>query len=459
MADTPDFTPVLDAIQGGTPEANIKAATLINKKIEDDKQGHINTQTQWAPFLINLVTGNLGSAYNSWNGGPTRQVEAYGPGGDKYIKEYNSRGHTGRVFDANGNELNADKIKTLDQQGLISREDITAQSTGAFQAGVSNATALASAERNPVLLAYQKAQGAALSSAGMANMHQERALLAKDAKWMDTVQQLDAKKRAELFKVISSQTQASQGKTTESGTTQGASAGGQGGTSKGTTAGMGAQVGATGIGQGQGAGMAGPGISGNIGGTGGSFANMQTMGSAGATSGAGTSQSTGNQQQANFRSQIEGILQSKLGDKEFADMQRYVQLTNNINAAAAKRSTEEYVPGVVPVAQQDYLLSGRRNSALADVQGMQNEAMTAAWNKFLAQKIHQAGGQVPNVALISDEFLQTPVAQGIRNRFGAYMDEIKTGKKHEPQEGAIYVDNQNNPVIIRNGKQEKLNVR
>ena len=458
--DTTPIAPIISAMSGGGPQANIAASKLINKKIEDDTVGHANTQTQWAPLIVNVLAGNMGSALKYFNGGPTREVEAYGPSGDKYIKEYNQRGVTGRVFDAQGNQLSVDKIKELDKVGLISSEDLTPAQKGEFQAGVTNETAAAAALRNPALAGYQAAQRAAVTSAGVANLYQERSNIAKNSKWLDTVQNLSPEKRSALFQVISSQSNISSGTTTETGKTGSASAGGQAGQGKTQSisgeAGFG--VNPAGVGAG-GTSVNGPKIGGAVGAGGSAFTQGQVSGSAGASNQAGTTSSTGNQLQSNLKSQIESLLQSKLDDKDFSNMQRYIQISNQIDQSNAKRQTDQIVPGVTPVPQQDYLTSGRRNSVLADIQGMKNEALTAAWNKFLAQKTHQLGGTPFNIGLAGDEFLQTPVAEGINNRFDGYAEEVKTGKKHEPKEGSIYVDNKNNPMIIRNGKPEKFNGR
>ena len=454
---------VLDkAVSSNDPDTRTQAIQLVNKKIENDKEGHVNTNTQWAPLVFSLLGRDYKGALNAWNGGMTRQVDAYGPDNTRYIQEYNARGRTGRVFDPNGNELKPEHIAEIDKNGgLISKEDITAASTGGFlsnRQGVQNA---AEAARGPALEAYKKAQAIGLSSAGIANLYNEQSKIAQRAGWMDAVAKLKPEDRAKLFQIVSQQNTASQGMSKETGTTQSLSAGEQKGTGKTTGAQMGADLGLKGAvppnGEGGKLGIA-PGISGGISGGESSFANTQGTSTSGSRAQAGTTAGASEAQQRTFQSAVNGILQNAIQTpQEFSDLQRYVSIQDQINKTKESRGVDMIAPGASPVPDIDPALSGRQNAALSSYQGMKNEALLSAWNHFLAGKVHSSRGQPVQLDEASNEFLSSTVARGINNRYDQAMNTIRTGKAYEPQKGDVIVDNRNKPKIWTGDKWESLN--
>jgi hypothetical protein len=459
---------VLDkAVSSNDSNARLAASDLINKKIENDKEGHVNTNTQWAPLIFSLLGRDYKGALTAWNGGLTRSVDAYGPDNTRYIQEYNARGRTGRVFDGNGNELKPDQIKKIDELGgLISKEDVTASATGGFLSERTGVQAAADAVRAPALAAYQKAQAIGLSSAGIANLYNEQANIAKRAKWMDAVAQLDPEKRADLFRYVSQQNQASQGTTTATGKTTSSTAG----TTTGKTVGQGAEVGG-GLGakgavppeKAGGAGGAGkmgiaPNINANVSGSEGASTGTQASATSTGRTEGGTSANSAVQQQLNFQSQVNALLQNAIKDpQEFSDLQRFVSLQDQIRLAQEKRGVESLAPGASPVPDLDPGLSGRQNAAIASYQGIKNEALLSAWNHFLASKVHSSRGKAVDLSEASSEFMSTNVARGITNRYDQFMNSVRTGQKYEPQKGDIMADNSNKPKIWTGEKWELLN--
>lgn len=455
---------VLDkAFVSNDPADRNEAANLINQKITNDKEGHVNTQTQWGSLITSLLSRDYKGAHAAWNGGPTEAVEAVGPDNNRYLKEYNARGVTGRVFDANGRELNPKTISELDAKGgLISNKDINAMQTGGWKSTLENVTKSQEALRKPALEALAGAQSAAVESAGLANLFEERRKLARNSPWMDEIAKLPPEERAKLFEAASRQTQTNRGQQTGTSTstsaTQGTSAGQQQGSSLGGEFGVGAKGGAVQPPAGaQGTGIKPPmggfpslNLGASAGGTSGSFSGAQTSNTQSSGATANTSTSAGDQAQMDVRSQIEGTLNRKMNDKEFADYQRFLQLTGQINETLSNRKVQKLAPGAQAIAPIDPALSGRRNAQIEDLHAIKNESLLAAWNHYYADAINANRGETPNLAKLADQFQQSTVAKGISKKYDMYINEVK-GIKYEPREGDIIVDNRNRPIIWKNG--------
>lgn len=464
-----DAAPVVEIARNlsqPSPQNNIAVSKLINSKIEADKNGdaHVNTHTQWAPFIMSLLGGNLKEAYKYWNGGPTRMEEAYHPTYGRAFKEYNANGVTGRMFDANGKPLSPDQIAEIDRKGgMISKADLTAAQTGAFQAARSGAVETATGLRKPILEQYSKASSVATAASSLNNLLNERINIAKKSKWMDAISQLSKEQREKLFSVASQSLQESKGATTESTTREGTSV------NLGTTEQKGSNVGAgikAGIKPGTNAAGetgAGGGVGGNlsIGGSSGTGAQNQVGATTGVGAASGTTTSEAAQRQSNLRNQIESIIQGKLSDTDFSDLQRYLQLSTKIDEVQSQLNLQDLVPGAEPIPGVDPYLSGSKNSMITDLSAKKNVALTAAYESFLANKMHSSGGDYTdeNIQKWREEFKKTNTYKGILYRFNSNIEEIKTNKAHQPKEGDIIVDNENRPEIRKNGRWEKLNVR
>lgn len=472
MADTTlDEPPVLNEVSvldkafvSNDPEERKQAANLINRKITDDQSGHVNTQTQWGALITSLISRDYKGALTAWNGGPTQQVEALGPDNNRYIKEYNARGVTGRVFDANGNELKPEHIAELDKQGgLISNRDINALQTGGWQASRENVTESQAAMRKPALEALSAAQQAGIESAGLANLYEERRKLARNSSWMNEIAKLPPEERARLFEAQSRQIQSNQGQqkgtSTSTSATQATNVGQQQGSSLGGDVGIGTKGGAmappAGAAPGTGikpptAGFPSLNLGASAGGTAGSYTGAQTSNTQSSSSNVNLSTSAGNQAQMDVRSQIEGVLNRKMNDKEFADYQRYLQLTGQINESLAKRPVQKLAPGAQPIAPVDPALTGSKNAQIEDLHGVKNEALLAAWSHYYADAINANRGKTPNLAKLAEDFQNTDVAKGITKKYDMYIGEVK-GNKYTPRDGDIIVDNRNRPLVWKNG--------
>jgi hypothetical protein len=461
---------VLDkAFASNDPDQRKQAANLINQKITNDKVGHVNTQTQWLDLIGSLMSRDYKGARIAWDGGAPQQIEALGPDNKRYLKEYNARGITGRVFDPNGKELNPDQIQALDDQGgLISNKDVNALQTGQWQSTLANITESQAAMRKPALEALSAAQQAGVESAGLANLYSERQQLARKSSWMNEIAKLPPAERARLFEAQSRQVQTNQGEqkgtSTSTSATQGTNVGQQQGASLGGDFGLGTKGGglAPPPGTPSGAGIRPPmagfpamNLGASAGGTSGSYTGAQTSNTQSAGSTANTSTSAGNQAQMDVRSQIEGVLNRKMDDKEFAEYQRYLQLTGQINESLAKRPVQKLAPGAQAVAPVDPALSGSRNAQIEDFHGIKNEALLSAWNHYYADQINANRGKTPNLAKLAEDFQGTDVAKGINNYYDRKIEEVK-GQKYVPSNGDIIVDKSNRPLVWRNGKWEKL---
>lgn len=453
------------------PKGRMQAAQIIQKKIENDTTGNMNTNTQWAPFVASLLSRDYQGALNAWNGGLTRQVDAYGPDNTRYIKEYNARGATGRLFTINGEQLTPEQVAEIDKRGgLISKEDLTATNTGSFMSERSAVQDAAAALRKPALDAFQNAQRIALASAGIANLHKEMADLASKATWMDAVAKLNREERSKLFQIVSQQNQASQGSQTESGQTASQSAsqaktagktqGAQLGIDLGGRAGIAPPAGGPGAGGGVGNVGIAPSIGGQVSGGASTSATNQATGATGVRASAQATAGTSVQQQTTFQSAVNGILQGAIQDAQgFSDLQRYVGLYDQIRKAEEKRGVSDLAPGAQALPEIDPALSGRQNAALASYQGIQNEALLSAWNHYMAKEINAKRGAATNMHAAANDFLASPVARGIMNRFDQIKKTVKTGQAYVPEKGDIVTDNQNRPRIWSGSKWEPLDVK
>lgn len=437
-----------NAVTNPTPENNQAAAKAMEAKAAADKATtQVNTETQWAPLIFSVLGRDYKGALNAWNGGMTRDVEAFDSQGNILYKKYNSRGWTGELLDPTTKKpLTEQQVK--DAGIVISREDTTGQGLARF----SGQQKILNANNQVIAENYALAEKAGISSGGRAALRNERADLAKGFKSeggkpsvLDLYMSLSPEERARLARIKSQQTTAAQGQTTESNKNIAVSAG----QTKGATSGLGVDVG---VAPAKGAGMGGVAPSAGVNATSGASTTNQGNTSASGGTGAGTTSSSAANQQIDFRSELESRLQSKLSEADYSRMQRYIQLGTMIDEADASVDASKFVPNVVKVAPQDHLLSGRQNSLLADYQGMKNEAMTSAWAHFFAMKVHANNGNLPDAQTLVEEFNNTDVVKGINNYYDVSMNKIR-GKEASFKEGDIVINPKNNrPGYWRDGK-------
>ena len=469
----PDLTPIrvlADAFKADAAEdQRLAAVDLARNKVANDKiMSDRNTETQWAPLIFSILGRNYEGALEAWNGGRVRDVEAFGPDNKLYIQRRNSRGSTGELFDSEGNKLSPEQMRDIEKRGwIVSKDDMTAAQGGEFQAVRQGTLGMRKAPFEQVTAAYKRASEQAVSSSGIANQWDELAKIAARSRnsetkrsWLDVYNKLPPEERAKLSAIASIQMQSAQGSTREAGTAAGTNVQQQQGATqqKGATfdTGVTGNVGAGGRGTQPrgGAGIAptmGTGVSEGRG----ASTGVQAGVSGSATTGAGTSASSGVQQQANFRTQVESILQGKMSDTEFTDFQRFLQLNNALNEIQANRKPEDLAPGAERLGEIDPLLSGQKNVAITAFKGMKNEALLAEWTHFIADKTNSSQGKNPDLAKWAKEFQESDIAKAIRYRYDSNINEVRDAKPHKPKDGDISVNNRNQIIVYRNGEWER----
>lgn len=443
-----------------TPEQKSIATKHIESKAEQDKLGDATTATQWAPLIFSVLSRNYEGALNAWNGGRKTYSDAFGPNGARYKQERNDRGSTGRLYDEDGNLLTPEQLKEINKKGwVVSKEDMTAAGLGTFKATNEGMYGMRKAPYEQVVNAYKKAADQAVASSGIANQYNELEKIAARSRnkdgvsWLDIYNKLPAEQRAKLSAAASIQTQSSAGTSRESGTTTGLNAGtnatetvsknanieGGAGT-KGAIPPSGKKVGVV------------PSIGTGFGQTNTGSNTAYGGSTSSGTSSASTSASSGVQQQAQFRNIVESIFQGKMSDAEFTDFQRFIQLNDALNEVQAKRGGETLAPGAENLGKIDPLLSGQKNVAITAYKGMQNEALLSEWNHFLADKMNSSGGRMPSQAEMAKEFENSEVYKAIKYRYGSNIEQVRSGKPHEPKDGDISVNNRNQLIVYKDGK-------
>jgi hypothetical protein len=461
----PELTPIHVLSQAFRDDAaedqRVAASNLINEKAKQDKIGDATTGTQWAPLVFSILGRNYEGALEAWNGGRKTYADAFGPEGSRYKQERNSRGSTGVILDADGNPLTPEQLKEVTKKGwIVSKEDMTAAGLGQFRATNEGILGMRKAPYEQVVGAYKKASEQAVASSGIANQYAElekiaaRSRNAKGVSWLDIYNKLPAEQRAKLSAAATVQIQSATGAANESGTSAGRSGGNQATSSQTKGAEVSGNLGGKfpPTGSGNTGGAIAPNIGVGVNATNASSASAQQGATTGATTAASTSASSGVNQQANFRNIVESVFQGKMNDAEFTDFQRFIQLNDSLNAIQEKRGGESLAPGSESLGKLDPLLSGQKNTAITAYKGMQNEALLSEWNHFLADKLNTSGGRMPSQAELAKEFEDSDTYKAIKYRYGSNIEQVRSGKAHEPKEGDVSVNNRNQLIVYRDGK-------
>jgi hypothetical protein len=428
-----------------SPEDRKTAATLINKKITNDTEGHINTQMQVLPMIGALIGGNLKEAYNYYNGGPTRVEDALHPTLGRFQREYNSRGPTGRIFDQNGNELNPNVVKKLDESGgLISNTDKNAFYTGAYAAATENQKAFMTGLAKPVADQYQKSialaqQGSVLRDA----LESRRALLAKDSMKpvVEVLSKMSSQDRQRALGFLSAQFGKTAGTSAE--TTAGQAANAMNTQNVQNTIGVRGAVGSP-----DGAGGPAGGIfPGGIGVNASRSTGGTTQAGASATTGATKGQTGGESEsvQRNVMSEIQRLTQGAISTPEqFNDFSRLIQYTNLIDQTRDSMKPEDMAPGTKVLTKIDPLMNSRADTIAYDIDFQKNNALNVAWNNYLAKEMHSNIKNVDPEAIgnLRDKFLSTNTYKAIERTYN-YELKRASGEKPQKEEGAIYIDRNN----------------
>lgn len=441
-----------------TSEDRLKTADLVNKKITNDTEGHINTQMQVLPMIGALIGGNLKAAYEYYNGGSTRIEDAIHPTLGRFQREYNSRGPTGRIFDQNGKELSANTVKELDQSGgLIGNTDRTAFSTGAYQAATENQKAFMTGLAKPVADQYAKSVATAQQGSALRNALETRRRLVADknmAPVLEVVGKLSPADRQKLFGFVSAQTGATTGRTAEETAAQSANVL-KGANVQGT---VGARGNLGNDGSVPGSVMPG-GIGVNASRSAGGMTQAGATGSSGATAGttAGTSEST----QKNVMSEISRITQGAISTPEqFAGLQSLVQTSDLLNNALMNMKPEDMAPGVKALPPVNPLLNSRLDVVTHDIDFQRNNALNVAWNNYLAKEMHSniRNTNPEAIGALRDKFLSTNTFKAINRTYDYEVSRAK-GEKPQREEGAVYVNRNNRLQKWVNDDWEPVNAR
>lgn len=427
---------------GSTPDDRLKMANVVNKKITNDTEGHLNTQTQWLPLIGSLLGGNLKEAYKYYNGGSTRVEDAIHPTLGKFQREYNERGPTGRIFDQNGNELDANTVKKLDQSGgLISNSDKNAFYTGAYAAATENQKAMMTGLVKPVADQYQRSVTAAQQGSVLRGLLEERRRLVADKNnipVLTAISKLTPAERQKLFGFVSSQTGTTSGRREETTGTESGSAL-KGKNVQGT---VGGRLGGTEAGSVPG-GIA-PNIAGiNASRTAGGMTQAQATQSTGETTGVTTGASESIQR--NILSEISKITQGAISTPEqFTALQRLAQVSQQLEQARASMRPEDMAPGAKQLAPVDQLLNSPMDVVKNDIDFQRNNSLNVAWNAFLAKKMHENIRNIDpkSIDTLRDEFLSSKTYKAIDRTYNHELDRA-SGKKPALEEGALYVDRNN----------------
>lgn len=442
----------------------LETARLVNQQIDMTKQGHLNTQMQVLPMLGAFFGGNAKEALRYYNGGPTRQEEAFHPTLGRFIQERNMNGVTGRVFNTNGKELTPDEIEKLDRSGgLMSESNKTAMYTGTFQGASDAQKTLMTGMNARVANAYANAVDTAKKGSVLSETleNQRRILTNKDNQpWLNALNSLSAQDRQKLFGFISSQSGVSTGKSNEASERKNATVGGQESTTR-TISGDFGVGGRSGEAQTPG-GVAPPkvgfGISAGESRTGG------TQYSAGAGTGAIAAETESQQQQTqrNVQSEVRRILQGKIDNpQQFQDLTNLALYEAQINQINSSIKPENQAPGVREPIQIDSTMSGPMVGVLNSMNTQRNIALNSAFANYMAQAIHKTIGSTDQKTDQEwrEDFQKSQTFKAINNTYDQKMDAVKNNRKFTPEEGAIYVNKNNRLVRWVDGDWEPVNAK
>ena len=126
---------IQNVLTNPTPKNKLEAASHIEEKNKLDKDGHINTQTQWGGVFASLLNHDAMGAWKYYNGGPTRLEDAYSPIYGHAYKEFNSVGTTGKLYNLDGTPIDPAIINKIEKNGgyFQSKSDTAALQDARYQ--------------------------------------------------------------------------------------------------------------------------------------------------------------------------------------------------------------------------------------------------------------------------------------------------------------------------------------
>lgn len=424
---------------GQDPKANLAASNAIQAKIAQDEGGHINTQAQWGSVVANLLMRNYVGALNAYNGGQTQDIEGRTASGQKFYKQYNARGYTGKMYDVEGKELSGEQQKQVEENmgGVWTPRDTSVMNSGLFKglqaSELSRVTGLSEQVVGSMKRAYDTSQTASRMNQGITELE---GLTKKLGSKLDLIKNAPPEIREGIFRFKTGQQATAAGQTTGEGKTTSQSATQQ----KTGTVGGGAGTKLTG-------------------------GKVSATDTRGGTAGAATSLETGTTSsksvagQEDINSKIMGYIQKNVQGEEAGDLMRWVQLTQMVNESQFKlEQSPERAPGVVNVPPTELGLSDTQSAFNNTINLKRNNALESAWSSFVSHNV-RTGRQNIGADQLREEFMNSNTYKGIQSMYDHDLEANKTGKVPEVKEGTIHVDNRNRPVVYRDGKWEPMNVR
>jgi len=431
---------------GKDPDRNLQASKIINQKIEMDKDGHINTQAQWGSVVANLLSRNYVEALNSYNGGKTKWEEGRAANGEKFYKEYNANGYTGRMADVDKNLLGNDQQNIVENQmgGVITGRDNTSLNSGLFAGMKASELSRITGLSAPVVASMQNAYQTSQVASRMNSALLERDKLTVKTPVLDIVSKMPSDIRAGIFGFKTGQKSSATGETTGEAKTKSVSST----ETKGGTANIGGEAGSKGRNPAVG-GSAGVSASDTKQGTSSENKNVE----------AGTTSSSSAAGQEDVQSKIMRYVQAntKPGE-EYNNVMRWIQLTQMVNQSNQELKSKERAPGVVDVADTELGVTSRESSFENSINLQRNNAMESAWSSFIANQV-RLGNQNKGADALREQFQNSNTYKGIANKYDHLINNVKTKSDNPVKEGSIHVNERNRPVVWVNGKWEALNER
>jgi len=460
---------IQNVLTNPTPKNKLEAASHIEEKNKLDKDGHINTQTQWGGVIASLLNHDAMGAWKYYNGGPTRVEDAYSPIYGHAYKEFNANGTTGKLYNRDGTPVDPAILAKIEKSGgyFQSKSDQSALNDAKYQGAselVKKAmTGLPSVLMDQTELATKMAGSMSEIVSGANKLKQ---LVVKPGNdFLNSIAQLPSEARQKLlsatnlyvgFNKGASAGQAAGANNSATGqqtnaNSLGGSVGGSfggGGTvpavppSAGNPAGSPAIPGVKGI---------GVDINGNLS----SSASNANTSSANTTANAARTQSESQQTQQALQDTINGFLGGKaINAEQFYDLQTYLNLTSKID------QTHDYLkannlmaPGSTMLSSPDPRLSGTQNAYILANEASKNASLASAYANYKAHLANITNGMLPEPSEIAAGFLDSKTFEAINNHYSENINNLKNGVKEQKKHkvGDIGFDPMSNkPIILNN---------
>ena len=460
---------IQNVLTNPTPKNKLEAASHIEEKNKLDKDGHINTQTQWGGVFASLLNHDAMGAWKYYNGGPTRLEDAYSPIYGHAYKEFNSVGTTGKLYNLDGTPIDPAIINKIEKNGgyFQSKSDTAALQDARYQGAselVKKAmTGLPSVLMDQTELATKMAGSMAEIVSGANKIKQ---LVVKPGNdFLNSIAQLPADDRKKLLSATNLYVGFNKGASAGQGAGANNSATGQqtnansvGGSVGGAFGGGGAvpavppsagnPTGAPAIPGGKGIGVD---INGNLS----SSASNSNTSSANTTANAARTQSESQQTQQALQDTINGFLGGKaINADQFYDLQTYLNLTTKIDQTHDfLKANNLMAPGSTMLSTPDPRLSGTQNAYILANEASKNASLASAYANYKAHLANITNGMLPEPSEIAAGFLDSKTFEAINNHYSENINNIKNGVKEQKKHkvGDIGFDPMSNkPIILNN---------